>query len=83
FVLRGCKLVFADSRSDYPGIDAGNLADLITDKTKVIVAVHYGGMACDMERLLAISQNHHLYLLEDAAAGIDGYYVYKNQAKRP
>lgn len=83
FALRGCKLVFADSRSDYPGIDAGNLPQLITAKTKAIVAVHYGGISCDMDELLAISQRHHLYLLEDAAAGIEGYYIGKNRIKRP
>ncbi|MBR9773918.1 MAG: dTDP-4-amino-4,6-dideoxygalactose transaminase [Cytophagales bacterium] len=83
FALRGCKVVFADSCRDYPGIDTGKLAHLITDKTKAIVAVHYGGIACDMEQLLAISQRYNLYLVEDAAAGIDGYYVSKDQSKRP
>lgn len=83
FALRGCKLVFADSRSDYPGINAANLPQLITDKTKAIVAVHYGGISCEMDELLAISQRHKLYLLEDAAAGIEGYYIGKNRIKRP
>jgi dTDP-4-amino-4,6-dideoxygalactose transaminase len=74
FVLRGAKIVFADSRSDYPGIDESKIESLITSKTKVIVIVHYAGVACDMDLIMDIATRHHLLVVEDAAQAIDSFY---------
>jgi len=52
FVRQGAKIVFADSGSDNPNLDVTQLRDLITPKTKAIVAVHYAGVACDMDAIM-------------------------------
>ncbi|AMS28101.1 TDP-4-oxo-6-deoxy-D-glucose aminotransferase [Bacteroidetes bacterium UKL13-3] len=74
FVLRGAKIVFADSKKDSPNIDEDQLEDLITNKTKAIVVVHYAGIACDMDKVQAIAARHNLFLIEDAAQAIDATY---------
>ncbi len=74
FVLRGAKIVFADSRADEPNIDATTIEALVTPKTKAIVVVHYAGIACDMDVIMAVAKKHNLYVIEDAAQSIDGYY---------
>lgn len=74
FVLRGAKIVFADSEPDRPAIDANKIEALITDKTRAIVPVHYAGMACDMDKIMAIANKHHLFVVEDAAQAIDSFY---------
>lgn len=74
FVLRGARIVFADSSAENPNIDCELIEGLITPKTKAIVVVHYAGIACDMNRLLDICNKHNLYLIEDAAQAIDSYY---------
>lgn len=74
FLLRGAKIVFADSNDDEPNINAGSLAELITPKTKAIVVVHYAGVACDMDPILALAQEHGLAVVEDAAQAIDSTY---------
>jgi dTDP-4-amino-4,6-dideoxygalactose transaminase len=74
FVLRGAKIVFADSYAHEPNMDADQLENLITPKTKVIVVVHYAGIACDMDKILALAEKHKLYVIEDAAQAIDSYY---------
>jgi dTDP-4-amino-4,6-dideoxygalactose transaminase len=74
FVLRGAKIVFADSRKDHPGIDEDQIELLITKKTKAIVPVHYAGIACDMDKIMAIAEKHNLFVVEDAAQAIDSYY---------
>lgn len=74
FVLRGARIVFADSNAQNPNIDAGALEALITSKTKAIVAMHYAGIACDMDRVMAIAAKHHIFVVEDAAQSIDSYY---------
>ncbi len=74
FVLRGAKIVFADSQKNHPNIDADLIEELITDRTKVIVPVHYSGMACDMEKIMHIANKHNLFVVEDAAQAIDSYY---------
>lgn len=74
FVLRGAKIVFADSYSDNPNIDPAGIEILITEKTKAIVVVHYAGVACDMDEIMAIAERHNLYVVEDAAQAIDSYY---------
>lgn len=74
FVLRGARIVFADSRPDHPGINENLIEELITPKTKAIVVVHYAGVACDMDVVMDIANRHHLFVVEDAAQAIDSYY---------
>jgi dTDP-4-amino-4,6-dideoxygalactose transaminase len=74
FVLRGAKIVFADSEPDNPNIDAAAIEALITPKTKAIIVVHYAGIACDMDAITSIAKKHGIYLIEDAAQAIDSYY---------
>lgn len=74
FVRQGAKIVFADSEQENPNIDAALLADLITPKTKAIVAVHYAGVACDMDAIMNLANQHGIYVVEDAAQAIDSYY---------
>lgn len=74
FVLRGAHIVFADSRPDHPGIDEDEIERLITPKTKAIVPVHYAGVACDMDRIMALADKYGLYIVEDAAQAIDSFY---------
>lgn len=81
FVLRGAKIIFADSYSDNPNIDAEKIEQLITSKTKAIVVVHYAGMACNMDKLVEIANHHNLFLIEDAAQAIDSYYIANNNNK--
>lgn len=74
FVIRGAKVVFADSRADHPSIDESKVEELITPKTKAIVALHYGGVACEMNVLKSVAEKHSLYLIEDNAQGIGSLY---------
>ena len=74
FVRQGAKIVFAESCGDNPNIDADKIEALITDKTKVIVPVHYAGVACDMDKIMDIADRHNLFVVEDAAQAIDSYY---------
>lgn len=74
FVLRGAKIVFADSKSENPNIDESQIESLITPKTKVIIVVHYAGIACDMDVIMDIAAKHNLVVVEDAAQAIDSYY---------
>ncbi|WP_271768249.1 dTDP-4-amino-4,6-dideoxygalactose transaminase [Aquimarina algiphila] len=82
FILRGANVIFADSRSDHPGIDENSIEKLITPRTKAIVPVHYAGVACDMDKILEIAEKYDLFVIEDAAQAIDSYYVDKNGTKR-
>ena len=74
FVLRGAKIVFADSYFNNPNIDVTQIEALITSKTKAIVPVHYAGVACDMDSILALAKKYDLFVVEDAAQAIDSYY---------
>lgn len=74
FVREGAKIVFADSYSNHPNVDPGRFETLITSKTKVIVVVHYAGVACDMDRIMKIANRHGIIVIEDAAQAIDSYY---------
>lgn len=82
FVLRGATIIFADSRSDHPGIDEDCIEALITKKTKAIVPVHYAGVACDMDKIMALADKYNLYVIEDAAQAIDSFYTGKDGIKR-
>ena len=83
FVRQGAKIVFVDSRNDHPGIDENTIEDLVTPKTKAIVAVHYAGVACDMDKIMDIGKRYNLFVVEDAAQSIDSYYTGKSSIKKP
>ena len=74
FILRGAKIVFADTLPNIPNIDPSQIEGLITEKTKAIVVVHYAGIACDMDSISKIARNNNLFLIEDAAHSIDSFY---------
>ena len=74
FLREGAKVVFADSMDCNPNLDAEKLESLITPKTKVIVPVHYAGVACDMDVIMSIAEKYHLIVVEDAAQAIDSFY---------
>ena len=74
FILRGAKVVFADSYADNPNVDANSIERLITPKTKAIIVVHYGGIACDMDKIMALATQHNLFVVEDAAQAVDSFY---------
>jgi dTDP-4-amino-4,6-dideoxygalactose transaminase len=82
FVRQGAKIVFADSYSDNPNIDADTIEALITPKTKAIVAVHYAGVACDMDKIMELSAKYNLLVIEDAAQAIDSFYIGKDGIKK-
>ncbi|RAI85575.1 dTDP-4-amino-4,6-dideoxygalactose transaminase [Algoriphagus yeomjeoni] len=77
FVLRGAKIVFVDSKPDHPNMDESLIEELITHKTKAIVVVHYAGVACEMDAIMSIAAQHKLWVIEDAAQGIDSFYKEK------
>ena len=74
FLREGAKVVFADSMKRNPNLDAEQLEALITPRTKVIVPVHYAGVACDMDAILEVATKHNLLVVEDAAQAIESYY---------
>ena len=74
FVQRGCKIVFVDIRPDTMNIDEKLIEQAITPKTKVIVTVHYAGVACEMDTIMAIARKHNLKVVEDAAQGVMSTY---------
>lgn len=74
FVRQGAKIVFADSRTDHPGIDENKLEEYVSERTKAIVPVHYAGIACDMDKIMAVASKHNLLVIEDAAQAIDSGY---------
>ena len=77
FILRGAKIVFADSEINNPNIDISNLEKLITRKTKAIIVVHYAGIACEMDSVMALAKQYNLFVVEDSAQAIDSYYKHK------
>jgi dTDP-4-amino-4,6-dideoxygalactose transaminase len=74
FVRQGAKIVFADSQSNHPNIDAETIEALITKNTKAIVPVHYAGIACDMDKILAVAKKYNIAVVEDAAQAIESSY---------
>jgi dTDP-4-amino-4,6-dideoxygalactose transaminase len=78
FVLRGAKIKFVDIRPDTLNIDERLIEAAITERTKVIVPVHYAGIACDMDSIMALAKQYNLLVVEDAAQGVMS--TYKGQA---
>ena len=74
FALRGAKIVFADSSKDHPNVSIDSIKECISDRTKAIVVVHYGGVACEMDQLLEFCNEHEISLVEDAAQAIEASY---------
>ncbi|MBR0499374.1 MAG: dTDP-4-amino-4,6-dideoxygalactose transaminase [Bacteroidales bacterium] len=74
FVRQGAKIVFADSCPDNPNIDVTKLEPLVSPKTRVLVVVHYAGVACDMDKVMEFAGRHGLLVVEDAAQAIDSRY---------
>lgn len=74
FVLAGAKIVFVDIRPDTMNIDENKIEDAITDKTKAIVVVHYAGVGCEMDKIMAIAKQYNLKIIEDAAQGTKASY---------
>ncbi len=74
FVQRGAKLVFIDIRKDTMNIDENKIEQAITEKTKVIVPVHYAGVACEMDKIMSIAKKYNLKVVEDAAQAVTSTY---------
>jgi dTDP-4-amino-4,6-dideoxygalactose transaminase len=82
FVLRGAKIIFADSMPNHPNIDASKIESLITPKTKAIVPVHYAGVACEMDTIMNLANKYNLFVIEDAAQAIDSYFTGTDGVKK-
>lgn len=78
YVRQGAKIVFIDSKGDHPGLNENEIEKNITKRTKAIVAVHYAGVACDMDKIMQIAEKYDLFVVEDAAQAIDSYYMDKH-----
>ena len=74
FALRGAAIRFVDIRPDTLNIDENRIEQAITPNTKVIVPVHYAGVGCQMDTIMAIAERHNLLVIEDAAQGVDASY---------
>ena len=74
FVLRGAKIIFIDSCKDSPNMDVNKIEASITSRTKVILPVHYAGIACDMDKIMSLAKKYNVFVVEDAAQAIDSYY---------
>ena len=74
FVLRGAKVVFVDIRPDTMNINEDLIEEAITDKTKAIVPVHYAGVGCEMDKIMALAAKYNLKVIEDAAQGVKASY---------
>ncbi|MBN8584180.1 MAG: dTDP-4-amino-4,6-dideoxygalactose transaminase [Ignavibacteria bacterium] len=74
FALRGAKLVFADSIENIPNINPTEIEKLISPATKAVVTVHYGGIACMMDEIMAIAKKNNVNIIEDAAQAVDSFY---------
>lgn len=77
FILRGANVIFADSHASHPNIDETKIEELITNKTKAIVVVHYGGVPCEMDTIMLLAKKYNLYVVEDAAHSVSGFYKNK------
>ena len=75
FFLRGAKLIFIDTESNFPNIDIDKIEKHITKKTKAVVCVHYGGFSCNMDKLIELKKKYNLILIEDAAQAFNNFYI--------
>lgn len=82
FLRMGAEIIFADSAENNPNIDATQIESLITQKTKVIVVVHYAGISCDMDAIMEIAKKHNILVVEDAAQAIDSWYTGKDGLRK-
>jgi dTDP-4-amino-4,6-dideoxygalactose transaminase len=82
FALRGAKIRFVDSRKDHPGMDEDKIEEVINEKTRAIVPVHYAGVASDMDKILDLARKYNLKVVEDAAQAIDSWYIGR-EGKKP
>jgi dTDP-4-amino-4,6-dideoxygalactose transaminase len=83
FILRGAKIVLADTNSGNPNIDENTIEKLITKNTRAIVVVHYAGIACNMDSIMAIANKHNVFVVEDAAQAVDSFFINSNNVKQP
>lgn len=74
FLREGAKVVFADSSKETPNMEAEQIEPLINEKTRVIAVVHYAGVACDMDAIMALANKYGLLVVEDAAHCVDSFY---------
>ena len=74
FALRGARIRFIDSEPGHPNMDANLISEVLNERTRVIVPVHYAGMACDMDLINDIASKNGLLVVEDAAQAIESYY---------
>ena len=74
FALRGANIIFVDSCENNPNIDPDKIENLITNKTKAIVVVHYAGISCDMVKIMNLSKKYNIKVIEDAAQAIDSFH---------
>lgn len=74
FVRHGAYIRFADSEQNTPNIDADKIEELINEKTKAVVVVHYAGMSCDMDKIMTIAKKHNILVVEDAAQAVESFY---------
>lgn len=74
FALHGASIIFADSRPDHPGLDEESVERLVTTRTRAIVVMHYAGVACDMDKIMAIAHKYNLIVIEDAAHSVNSFY---------
>lgn len=82
FILRGAKIILADSSNNNPNINEAEIEKLITKRTKAIVVVHYAGVACRMDAIMAIANKHNVFVVEDAAQAIDSFYTNSENKKQ-
>jgi len=82
FIREGAKIIFADSYSHHPNIDAEKIESLITERTKAIIPVHYAGVSCDMDKIMQLAAKYNLFVVEDAAQAIDSFYTSPKTGKK-
>ena len=81
-VIFGGTPVFVDIRPDTMNIDETKIEAAITDKTKAIMVVHYAGIGCEMDTIMDIAKRHRLYVIEDAAQGVNAQYKGKYRVSK-
>ena len=74
FALHGARPVFCDIRPDTLNVDERKLESLITSRTKAIIAMHYAGIGCEMDSILALANRHGIAVVEDNAHGLFGKF---------